>query len=81
MSRLYMNKANRDAAFKAMSPEDRRTHRRTSWRNQLLHPMYVEDYEKETGHTLAKEDKGFGNTVYRTHFSVLYEIVKRVWPQ
>ncbi|MGH7745387.1 MAG: hypothetical protein ACREQ5_11435 [Candidatus Dormibacteria bacterium] len=40
--------------------------------NQLLHPMFVDDYEAETGIVLSASDKGFGNTIYRTHFKTLY---------
>ena len=72
MDNLYMKKENRDAAYKAIPKEERRGFKRWSIRGQLLHPMYVEDWEKETGRTLTRADKGFGNTIYRTHFSVLY---------
>ena len=70
----YMNKKNRDEAWWAMSSEERAKHRRTSMRNQLMHPMYIVDYEKETGIRLTSADKGFGNDIYRTHFSAIYEI-------
>ena len=70
----FMNKRNRDDAWRAMSPEEKTRHRRTSMRNQLMHPMYVADYEKETGIKLTDADKGFGNNIYRTHFPVVYEI-------
>lgn len=68
MHRTFMNKANRDAAYKQAGNRGRRS----SISNQLLHPMYVEDYEQETGRKLTQADKGFGNTIYKTHFSKLY---------
>lgn len=76
MSKLFMKKENRDEAYKAIPKIIRHNFKRSSVRNQLLHPMYVEDYEKVTGHRLTPEDRGFGNTLYRTHFPVLYEITE-----
>jgi hypothetical protein len=70
MDRLFMNKSNRDAAWQ----EGGKRGRRTSIKGQLLHPMYVEDYESETGHVLTAADKGFGNSIYQTYFSTLYAI-------
>lgn len=64
----FMRKENRDKAFKLYGGK------RGSIRNQLLHPMYVEDYEEVTGHNLSQADKGFGNTIYKTHFSVIYTL-------
>ena len=46
--------------------------KRSSLRNQLLHPQYVDDF---TGPERA--DTGFGNTVYKTLFGVLYIIETR----
>lgn len=66
MKRTFMNKENRDKAWRENGG------RRYTIRNQNLHPMYVEDYEKETGVTLTQEDKGFGNTIYATFFRTLY---------
>lgn len=43
-------------------------------RGQNMHPMYVKDYEEETGIVLTPEDKGFGNTLYRTYFRKLYVV-------
>ena len=61
---LFMNRQNRDRAWKAAGkPGPRASHR-----NQLLHPQYVEDYPD----TAARADTGFGNGVYKTHFAVLY---------
>jgi len=30
--------------------------------------MYIEDYP----HPISKEDKGFGNTLYKTYFNKIY---------
>lgn len=75
MSKLFMKKENRDKVYNEIPKNQRKHFRRTSHRNQLLHPMYVEDYEKEM-RKLTNEDKGFGNNLYKTYFSVLYEIVE-----
>lgn len=37
---------------------------------QQMHPMYVKDYERE----LTPEEKGFGNTLYRTYFAKIYVV-------
>ncbi len=66
MKRTFMNKANRDKAWKENGGY------RSSYGPSLLHPMYVEDYEQETGSSLTQDDKGFGNTIYKTSFSKLY---------
>lgn len=73
MHKLFINRKTRDAEFKRLQSEGYNVSR-YSTRNQLLHPQYVEDYEKETGVTLTHQDMGFGNTIYKTHFSVLYGI-------
>lgn len=70
MERLYMKRENRDAAWAAQG----RKGKRSSVRGQLLHPMYVEDYETVTGRVLTAADKGFGNTIYKTPFAVLYTL-------
>jgi len=75
-----MRKENRDAVWKAMPKSERKQHRRSSTRGQLLHPMYVSDYEKVTGTKISSSDKGFGNTVYKTRFGTLYEINKKWRP-
>lgn len=59
---LFSVKANRDAAWKKLGG------RRSSIRNQQLHPMYV----VETRMTPEGMDTGIGNTVYKTFFAVLY---------
>ena len=77
MDRLFMSKFNRDQAWKSLSKEEKVKHRRRSTRGQLLHPMYVEDYSRETGINLTSQDKGFGNNLYRTYFGVLYSIEEK----
>jgi len=72
-----MKKENRDKAFKEIPGHERYRFRRSSVKNQLIHPMYIEDYEEVTGNKLTAQDKGFGNTIYKTHFGTLYEIVER----
>jgi len=72
-----MNKKNRDEFWKGLSKEGQARLRRTSARNQLMHPVYVDDYTEETGVSLTRQDKGFGNTIYRTYFSVIYMIEKK----
>lgn len=73
-----MRKENRDRVWNSMSKEEKSRHRRSSDRNQLLHPMYVEDYEKVTGTKLSPEDKGFGNMIYKTYFARLYIIAEKL---
>lgn len=68
----YQKKENRDARAKELrklypTKEGYKVVRR-SHRNQLLHPMYIKDYEEK----LSKEDCGFGNTMYKTYFSAIY---------
>jgi hypothetical protein len=65
----WMKKENRDAEYKKLKAQGLKV-RKTSIRNQLLHPQYVNDWP----HPLSDADKGFGNTIYKTHFAVLYGI-------
>ena len=69
ISKLFMDRKKRDAEFKRLKAKGFNV-RRSSTRNQLLHPMYVEDYP----HDISEEQKGFGNNIYKTYFSVLYSI-------
>ena len=69
INKLFMNRKNRDNEFKRLKTQGHNV-RRSSTRNQLLHPMYDEDWP----YPISNEDKGFGNTIYKTHFSVLYSI-------
>lgn len=66
---LYMKKENRDKRYKELKKEGRIV-RRFSDKNQLLHPMYVEDYPNKE----IKEDCNIGNSYYKTQFSILYGI-------
>ena len=66
---LFMSKENRDRKAKELQQEGLQV-RRSSISNQLLHPMHVEDYPRK----LSPEECGFGNTIYKTHFSKLYEV-------
>lgn len=59
---LFSNKANRDRLWRE------RGGRRSSIRNQCIHPMYIEDQKQG----LTAEDCGIGNTIYKTLFGVLY---------
>jgi len=65
----YMRKENRDARYRELKAQGKKV-KKTSIRNQLLHPQYVKDWPNE----LSAEDKGFGNTIYKTPFSVLYMV-------
>ena len=69
INKIFINRANREKEFKRLKQEGFNV-RRSSTRNQLLHPMYVEDYPRK----ISEEEKGLGNTIYKTHFSVLYII-------
>ena len=70
----FMKKENRDAAYFAMSIEERRKHIRRSGGPYQLHPMYVADYEKETGRVA---DTGFPNSDYMRMWDRLYFINKK----
>lgn len=70
----FASKANRDAVFRRvrqLAPDVQWT--RGSIRNQLLHPEYVTDAPE-----FARAQTGFGNTVYRSSWSALYSIYRRV---
>lgn len=66
MERLFMSREKRDEAWRQAGAKH---NVRGTMRNQQLHPMYVEDFEGP-----EKEQTGLGNTVYKTHFSVLYTL-------
>ena len=66
MKLTYQNRATRDSKARELKAAGYKV-RRSSVRNQLLHPQYVDDYKGP-----EKNDTGLGNTVYKTHFSVLY---------
>ena len=65
---LFKSKQNRDKMFKDLKNAGVTNIQKSSIRNQQLHPQYVYDIPENTYTT------GFGNTDYRTFFSVLYEI-------
>jgi hypothetical protein len=65
----YRIRANRDAEAKRLRAEGYSV-RLSSSRNQLLHPMYVE----EDRANLRPEEYGFGNTIYKTHYAALYTL-------
>lgn len=62
----FMNKQNRDNKYKELKASGFNVIKR-SIRNQLTHPQYISDFEGD-----EKYDTGIGNTVYKTHFDVLY---------
>lgn len=67
----FQDRARRDRVFKLIKAkcfgEGHLKIRKTSIRGQLLHPEYVDDYE-------GTVETGFGNTMYKTYFKVLYQI-------
>ena len=63
-----MKKENRDRRYRELKAEGVPNLRRYSIRNQLLHPMYVEDWPG----CLSEHDKACGNTIYKTQFAALY---------
>ena len=73
VNELYLDKTKRDQRARELREQGVRV-RRFSTRNQLLHPQYVEDYPRK----LTSEECGFGNTIYKTYFAVLYGIDERV---
>lgn len=61
---LFQSKANRDAKVRELKAQGKNV-TKTSICNQLVHPQYVKDYQ-------GSYETGFGNTDYKTPFSVLY---------
>ena len=66
---LYQSKQKRDVRANWLRLEGYVV-KKYSVRNQQLHPMYVEDLKD----TVEGRDRGFGNTVYKTYFAVLYGV-------
>lgn len=66
LSETFQSKARRDARFNELTARGFKV-RRSSMRNQQLHPQYVTDYDGP-----EKLQTGFGNGAYRTFFPVLY---------
>ena len=71
MRLLFADKAKRDDKYRELR-QSLPAHlvRRGSTGPQQIHPMYVEDRKD----TAAGQDRGFGNTVYKTYFKNLYEV-------
>lgn len=61
---LFCNRKNRDNYARELKAQGYKV-RRTSTRNQLIHPEYIHDYN-------GYYETGFGNGYYKTHFGVLY---------
>ena len=68
ISEIYLSRERRDARYKELKAQGHDVFRRTV-RGALLHPMYVQDYEGP-----EKRETGFGNSVYRTMWPVLYKV-------
>ncbi|MCJ7768016.1 hypothetical protein MUP79_06465 [Candidatus Bathyarchaeota archaeon] len=64
---LYQGKEARDKRYKELKAQYGDKFRRSTHRNQQLHPQYVQDWK-------GSLDTGFGNTQYQTSFPVLYTI-------
>jgi len=71
ISKLYIDKKKRDEEFKLLKAIGYNV-RKSSSRNQLIHPMYIEDYP----YSIDETQKGFGNNIYKTYFPVLYSIIE-----
>lgn len=69
---LYESMQKRDQRYEHLRAQ-RLSPRRSSVRNQQIHPMYVTDVAERMREEGTLET-GFGNTQYQTFFSVLYEV-------
>lgn len=69
INELYLDKSKRDARAKELAAQGYPV-RRSTTTNQLLHPMYVEDYPRK----LSPAEKGFDNTLCNIYFAKLYVI-------
>jgi hypothetical protein len=65
----YQNKANRDKRAKQLEKAGYEVKLSVN-SNQLMHPMYINDY----GRKLSSSERGFGNTIYQTHFAKVYSL-------
>lgn len=65
----YQVKANRDKRAKELKAQGFAVVRRSSGPCEL-HPEYIKDWP----HQLNAEDKGFGNTLYKTYFANTYVV-------
>jgi hypothetical protein len=72
LDELFAEKSNRDARYKELQQNSNYAGKlkRYTVRGQQIHPMYVEDRKN----TPDGRDRGFGNIVYKTYFSVLYGV-------
>jgi hypothetical protein len=68
---LFMNQMNRNKRVKELKAQGVGV-RKSSTGACLLHHQYIVDYQTETGTILTKQDKGFGNAIYKTGFKNLY---------
>lgn len=73
MNYTYISKARRDAKYRELKARGEDV-KRSSIRNQQLHPEYITDASEE-GITYQT---GFGNSDYRRMWGVLYTI-ERPW--
>ena len=65
---LFMNKENRDTAFKLILKDlNTVAIKKSNISNQQTHPEYIEDYK-------GLIETGFGNDMYKTFFKKLYKI-------
>lgn len=67
---LYSTRERRDERYHELVKSTGLQHKRYTVRNQQLHPEHVVDLAE----TPAGQDRGFGNTVYKTYFAVLYGV-------
>ena len=77
MRERYSDKAKRDARARELVGQGFRV-RRSSSRNQQLHPMYVKDCNDEANRDARTnwltQNMGFGNAAYKTTFDVIYTV-------
>ena len=64
----YKHKANRDAKAKELKAEGRLV-KKSSSRNQCIHPQYIED--EDPG---LRQQTGMGNPAYKTLYPVIYHV-------
>ena len=65
---LFKNRTNREIKAMCLKKEGYQI-KKYSVRNQQLHPQYVEDESD-----YLRQQTGFGNTVYKSLYSVLYGV-------
>ena len=67
---LFAKRENRDKKYRELKGSGLKEVRRSTVRNQQLHPQYVEDLKNG----ISKAETGFGNSLYKTKFNVLYVV-------